>query len=124
MTVNELLNRLDRECMSVASNETILSWLNSIEQAVYREVILTHEGYSDVEHCHDLTKADGDTVLTVPDAFCELYIRYITMKCQLKTHDISRYNNEAALFAAAYRDFSDCYNRTHLPLKKVSHFNV
>jgi hypothetical protein len=59
-----------------------------------------------------MLRLDADRVLTVPDAYAELYPLYIIMKTDLANGDIERYNNSAKSFKSSYDAYACYVNRT------------
>ena len=124
MTIKDAITRFDTECKNNTPPHLKIEWLSYIDQLIHREIILTHEkpipsifkGYN--------TDVPEDTQLLADDPYSELYIRYLIMKNDLYLSDITRYNNDAVLFASAYRDFENAYNKTHRALKLTAFFNA
>ena len=55
--------------------------------------------------------------LLVPDPYAEeVYVRYLQSMIDLENAEISKYNQSAAMYNAAYQVFAAWYNRTHLPV--------
>lgn len=65
---------------------------------------------------------DGARELLIPPPWDEVYVYYLYAQMDQRLGEIERYNNDAALFNAAWNDAVTWYNRTHMPLNvKVHH---
>ncbi len=124
MTIKEAVTRFDTECKNNTPPILKLQWLSYIDSLIHREIILTHENPNPPVFSGYDCNTNEDTPLLVGEPYSELYIRYLIMKNDLYLSDISRYNNDAVLFASAYRDFENAYNKTHRALKLTAFFNA
>jgi len=124
MTIKEAVTRFDTECKNNTPPMLKLDWLSYIDSLIHREIILTHENPHPTAFAGYNADTPEDTVLLADEPYSELYIRYLIMKNDLYLSDISRYNNDAVLFASAYRDFENAYNKTHKALKLTAFFNA
>ena len=78
---------------------------------ILTEFLSFYKGFS------DLTVPDvysPDVKLLVPDAFSEIYIRYLCLQSDIVSSDMGAYKNSAALFNSSYLSFMSYFNRTHL----------
>ena len=124
MTLKNAIEKFDREYRNSVPADLKREWIAFLDASVYNEIFLTHEddpygGYTDYSE-----DTPEETVLLVPDPYSRLYLSYLAMKTDLYLGDVSRYNNDRAVFTSAYGDFEKYYNRTHLPLKLTDSFNV
>lgn len=124
MTIKEAVTRFDTECKNNTPPFLKLEWLSYIDSLIHKEIILTHENPVPAVFNGYNTDTPEDTALLADEPYSELYIRYLIMKNDLYLSDISRYNNDAVLFASAYRDFENAYNKTHKALKLTAFFNA
>lgn len=65
------------------------------------------------------TATPGDTVLVVPDPYSELYVHYLSAQIDYSNGEMSRYANSLSMFRAALDEFSNRFNRTHMPVQKA-----
>lgn len=111
MTVNELIEKVDRLRPNQIDAEDKLEWVSQLEELIWREIIRTHEGGEETA----FTAPDGDSQLTVPAAYEEMYWHWLEMKIAYANDEIDRYNNAAQAFGSAFSDFRNWYNREHMP---------
>ena len=124
MTLKEAVSKFDTECRNTIPAELKIDWLSLLDASIFKEIILTHENPNAVSYSPYTIDTDEDTVLLVPDPYSDIYLRFLVMRADLYHGDISRYNNHLILYSAAYSDFESYYNRTFLPLKKTTDFNI
>lgn len=115
-----LLLRFDQEYQNQLPRETKLDWLSDCEEKIYRDVLMNHE---DCPEWHR-GPIGMDTVLFVPDTFADLYITYMKAQMDLANMETSRYNVNAAAHNSQLIEFTNWYNREHLPLGKATHIRV
>ena len=110
MTVNEAIERATDVQLTEAERTVMTEWLSELEARISQEL------YGAVE-----TKAfDGaDAVLSVPDAYAEIYVIYLMMKRELKSGDADGYGFYRECFKKVYKAFSDHLNRTRSLPKKT-----
>lgn len=65
------------------------------------------------------TATPGDTVLIVPDPYSELYVHYLMAQIDYHNAEMARYTNSMSMFGASLSEFSNWYNRTHLPIQRA-----
>ncbi len=65
------------------------------------------------------TATPGDTVLVVPDPYSELYIHYLSAQIDYSNGEMARYANSMSMFHAALGEFSNRFNRTHMPVQRA-----
>ena len=95
-------------------------WLQSIEDIIYNEIILTHHSHSE----KPALITEGDRDLTAPDPYSELYIHYMNMQNDLFLRDHNSYANSSVAFAVSYASYADWYNRTHMPNACTEEINI
>lgn len=121
MTVLEAIGTTDELAPNVYTQTEKLSWLSELDGRIKIEVVDTHAGgtetpfspYSPQEHQREL-------LVSAP--YDKIYPLYLQMQIHYYDGETTRYNNAAALFAAAYGDFTAWYNRTHLPEQRGRRF--
>lgn len=112
------------------TDDIIVHWLNDIEEKIFTEIVLTHEGNEDIISAH--VDADGlfvlytadnvDSELIVPSTYASLYKHYIDSQIYYSNGETTKYNNALASFNAAYGSYFNWYNRTHTPYKASFNF--
>ena len=120
MTIRELLDLVDDLKPNDVGRERKIGWLSDIDRRVQNELIAKHEtaivgimpkmpfsGYT--------AETDEETVLLVPEPYCELYRWYLEMQIDLVNMELAKHNNSLMLFENAWREYAGEYHRTHLP---------
>lgn len=122
MTLIEAINRIDVLKPNTYSQEEKVSWLSSLDGAIKREIIDTHEGADGVafEGYNDLTSLS--TVLLVPEPYDDIYLRWLEAQIDYANGEYTRYNNVMKAYNGAYSAFSRYYNREHKPVGKKFKF--
>ena len=124
MTVAEAIALVDGLKPNKFSQEDKVKWLSDIDGLIVRELIDTHEdsplenefeGYTDAA-------ADGNKELIAPYPYDILYRWYLESQIDLGNMEIAKYNNSKTLFNNAYLTYTDYYNRTHMPKRRVPGF--
>ena len=119
MTIAELISVVDEIRPNQISKQTKTLWVNEIEHRVFDEVIARA-----IDFCPEFQfelfqyDSDDDAELAVPDQYGDLYRAYLYSKIDLTLGDIDRYNNDAALFQAAWNDYAAWYRRNHMPKER------
>lgn len=123
MTINKAIEIINQTHPSQYDYATQVGWLSDLDKRAY-EVLQNHE-----ETKSDLTfpgydeDTDGDAELKIGSPYDEVYPIYLDMKVSLSDRDYSFYNNAAALFETAWRNWTDYINRTYHPVRKTAIFN-
>lgn len=117
MTIREAIERCDLVKPNQFDDETKVQWLTGLDGKVWQEVIRTHEDAPEGGlPVYNSTK-DMETALLIPAPYAgEVYVRYLQSMIDLENAEIGKYNQSAAMYNAAYREFEAWYNRCHLPL--------
>jgi hypothetical protein len=123
---NNYAMKLDEAIMQVEdllrgnniSRETKVRWLSELDEAVYREVILTHEGADKVSYNRYTPDTDGDTELLIPFPHDAVYIEYLKMKINSELYEYTRYNANLNAFTSMMDAFRKAYNREHMPKRR------
>ena len=112
MTVDQVIDRVDRlKCNAYTLREK-REWLAQLEGLIRANILDTH---SPAVPGRDPEKLDGDWELTAPAPFQGLYIRWLEAQIDLYNGEPERYNGSIALFNAEYNAFESWYNRSHTP---------
>lgn len=119
MTIAECISIIDETRPNQISKQTKTLWLSEIEHRVFDEVLSRA-----IDFCpeflfkvYDYDLDDGQELM-VPDAYGDLYRAYVYSKIDLTLGEIDRYNNDAALFQAAWSDYAAWYRRNHMPKER------
>ncbi len=96
----------------VLSEKNAIRWLRTLDKTIKTEIHDTSEG---ADENIDFDSYDGETVLLVPEPYCELYISYLCAQIDRSVGELNRYNNEMSIFESTYQRYAAFYNRTHTP---------
>lgn len=126
MTVEKLLAQVDEVKPNTYDENLKLTWLSELEGRIFDEIILTHK--------HDLvddgegnlieptfagyTEENEDAELLAPDRYCDLYRNYLFAQIDYSNGESDRYTNSMIMFNSSFKDYSNWYNRNHLPIQK------
>lgn len=93
--------------------EMLIGWLNEIEGQVLDQVVNKAQGF-DVEFV-PFAEDDSERELTVPDRFQDVYVNYIRAKVDFTNQETERYNNDAAMFEASWKEYASWHIRNYVP---------
>ena len=110
MTAREAIENFRESYPSPLGEDTLTAWLEELEGKIFLEIVSTHEGGRGEFSFSD------DSELAAAEPYSALYAAYLRMKCDLEFSDTVRYQSSAPVFAAAWADFANAYNRAHRPL--------
>ncbi|MBR0040969.1 MAG: hypothetical protein IJP64_06290 [Oscillospiraceae bacterium] len=115
MTVNQIITSVDlKEPNNYTAAEKI-HWLSNLDGKIFEEVIKTHEGY-DPDTDAFTPYFDGTEELLIQVPYGEdLYIHYLIAMIAQGNGEITRYNQQIALYNACYSQWWNRFNATHLP---------
>lgn len=112
MTVAEIIAEVQRVKPNQYPKETLTRWLSQIEgQAV--EQVVNHAVDTDVEFDKYDYDTDVETELQIPDRYSDVYIHYLSAQIDQANREFASYNNDVALFEAAWREYAAWHIRTH-----------
>lgn len=111
MTARRVIEEFRESYPSSLGEDTLSDWLRELEGKIITEIVNTHEGAPCPRHIFT-----DDSALTAKEPYSSLYGAYLRMKCDLEFGDTQRYKTSGGVFAAAWADFANYYNRTHAPL--------
>lgn len=115
MTIGQAIDRIDEMYPNHFETATKIAWLSELDGKVHTEILKSHVG--DVADFSGYSlESDPDTVLLIPFPYDNVYHRYLEMMITQEYKEIERYNQAAALYNAAYLEFANFYNRSHMPL--------
>lgn len=121
MTAGELLARADALRPNAYETAEKLRWLERLDGQIARELIDTHAAESAASAAPGAAYT-AKSVLLAPEPYGEeVYLAYVFAQIDLNNAEIEKYDQSAALFAAAWRALADDINRRRLP-KGLKHF--
>lgn len=145
MTIQKALDRVDQLKPNRQARELKVGWLSELDMMIYKEIIKTHgatdgrrrrtlmELIVEVEPEEREAAAEEDaaaeeqtfsgytpdtdpeTVLLAPMPYDDVYMYYLFCQIDLQNQELEKYNNDNALFSAAYTALRNYWNRTHMP---------
>ncbi len=122
MTVYEAITQADilrpgNNC----TEEQKLDWLSILDKTI-NDIYGFYDGLTQKTD-FDLTYTVENSAVTdllAPDIYTELYVHYLCARIDLMNSDISRYNNESALYKGLLNDYYAFLNRTHATKEKIA----
>ena len=114
MTLAKLIALVKDTRPNPFSEETLTLWANEVEHKAYADVVCRALFDGTVFQELDYTERP-DQKLLIPDQFGDAYLAYLYSKIDFTTGEVERYANDAAMFDAAFEEYSGWYMRTHYP---------
>lgn len=104
MTIEEIIVRADELKPNAYDEETKRAWIEELEARIVRDIIDTHEANESDEEGGLAGGGDG-----------AVYLWWLIAQIDLNNGDMTRYNNDMALYNTYYADLAAMWNRTHTP---------
>ena len=121
MTIQEALIRVDAMRHNGYSQEEKIHWLSRLDGKIRQLILDAHEGES-----RDFTDYDGNTplqtVLLVGKPFDEIYLYWLEAQICYRDGEIADYNGAIAQYNRLYSTFADAYRKQHMPKSTGSRF--
>lgn len=134
MRADEIIARVDALEPNQYDVPTKLAWLSDLDGKLFAEVILTHEdipagllrraitdGATGQPVLPPYTAGSEETIAGPPYGM-DLYSYYLMAMIALQNAEASKYNARMISYNAAYQDWANWYNRTHMPLRAGKRF--
>ena len=121
MTVLEAINLVDTLKPNHYSTERKVEWLNLLDGAIFRDVLMTHvrpQGSPDVFAPYDPNGDLSDTLI-VPHPYCDVYRFWMESQIDLSNAEIAKYNVSSAMYNQMRQDYIAWYNRNNMPIRRV-----
>ncbi len=119
MTLRDIVEMVTDSGNGQYDADQITAWISEIEGQAVDEVINHAEG--DEVEFRDLDYGlDPDRELLIPDRFRDVYLYYARAKVDFLNQETERYNNDVAMFDAAYTGYAAWFRRTHRQKCQVS----
>ncbi|MBQ0124931.1 MAG: hypothetical protein KBS59_01235 [Clostridiales bacterium] len=124
MTIQQAIEIVDKAEVNTYPTTAKIAWLSKLDEKIWREVFLTHEGHECETFTGYTPETNQDTVLLVPTPDDEdIYINWLEAFIHKNNGEMGKYNQSVALFNYAYDEFKNFYNRTHMPIGKARKFD-
>ena len=136
MKLQQAIDRVDELRPNMQSREIKVAALSELDGLIWRELIQKHwmktdeyDGYEkDAAGRPLMPEYDSDTdpgkTLLVPVPYDNVYVYWLMAKIDEQTMEQEKYNNDKAMFTAAYESFSDYWTRTHMPKTRVRELRI
>ena len=123
MTIDQALHTVNSLKPHNIERARLIDWLDRLDRRIFKDVISTHDPDATTPAAFDGydQNTDPDTVLLIPPPYDEAYRFYLEMEIDLTNREYESYNNNAALYAAAYGKYARAYHREHRPLRQGDH---
>lgn len=108
MKLQSIISKIDDVKPNTYSDETKLSWLNTVEGFVATQI---HGVVEFVPH----EAVNSDVELLVPLPYSVLYEYYLKAMIDYENKDFESYSTNTVLYNAAFSDYSKYYIRTTAP---------
>lgn len=106
MTMNEVIEYVDRVKPNVYADEDKYRWMNTLDGNVAREVM------QEEKESYDLPK-DADTPLLVPHPYDDIYPLYVSAMIDYHNREYDEYNNTVLLFKERLDQYKAWYIRNN-----------
>lgn len=133
MKITEIISKVDSLRPNQVNDDVKREWLSDVEIILINEVVLTHElpewvAVSDtyIKFCEtNGQKAIFDTCtdqeLLIPAPYGrDIYYWWLVSQIDLVEGDSERYANDSQMYNNACLTYKDWYNRTYMPIQKVT----
>ena len=107
MTKVEVLESVDKTRPNMASYDTKLVWLNTIEKQIFDHMTQFKEAQVSL----------SEDELLLGTEYKDMYVYYVVSMIDLANQDIAMYNNSCSFFNEAFLDWKKKWRREHLPLE-------
>ena len=121
MTVSEILALVDLKEPNAYTAEEKIRWLSDLDGKIFREAILTHEHGE--ASCAPLTSG-ADELLIGPPYGEDVYVHYLIARIAAGNAETARYNQQIALYNAAYAQYWNALNASRAPLHAAERFRL
>lgn len=123
MTIDQALHTVNSLKPHNIERARLVDWLDRLDRRAFVDVISIHEPEESTPAAFDGydQNTDPDTVLLIPPPYDEVYRFYLEMEIDLTNREYESYNNNAALYAAAFGKWARAYHREHRPRMRGKH---
>lgn len=129
MKLQQAIDRVDEMRPNMMSRELKIAALSELDGLIWKEIIIKHYPKPGEEiRLAPMPEYDSDTdpgtILLVRKPYDNLYLYWLCAKVDEQTLEQEKYNNDQAMFAAAYESFSDYWTRTHMPITHTRELRI
>lgn len=120
MKIGKAIRQLDAIKPNAVERSVKVRWLEEVDWAIYRELVLTHEhGKGLVFAGYDPEGESGtdDKTLLAVKPWDKMYVQYMACQIDLQNQEYDLYANDVALYNQTYSEYSRYYNRQIMPVE-------
>ena len=118
MTAMDLIERVDLLEPNDYGPEQKLQWLSALDGKAFLEIVEPRLGGGIMP-----AYVNGTEELLIEEPFAlDVYYNYMQAMIAAENSETQRYNKRMVMFNAAYKEWTDWYNRTHQPIPAGTHF--
>lgn len=117
MTMNKVIEYVDRVKPNVYTDEDKYRWINTLEGMVCRQVMQREEPEYNLPD-------DADEPLLVEHPFDDLYGLYVMSMIDFHNNEFDHYNNTTHMFQTRYEQYKVWYIQRHVPVSAQKFRNV
>lgn len=114
MTLAELIAEVDVYRPNHYDYDMKTGWVNEVEEKAVKTVI-NRALFNKIEFTPYSYDLNAETELLIPDSHKDVYETYIFAKMDYVNAEIDRYNADAAMHDAAWREYAAEHRREHYP---------
>lgn len=100
------------------SEEKIKNFIENCDKSLFKNTVLTHEGYENHKPFEERYPLDADDELIAGDEHSYLYVYYAMAQIDFFNAETERYTNSMIMYNNSLNEFKKEYTRLHLPLQK------
>lgn len=117
MTGTQIIELVDlKEPNSYTADEKV-SWLSNLDGKIFEDVLKKYTEFDLEDAFTPYTDGSEDLLIGAPYGE-DIYIHYLIAMIAQGNAETSRYNQQIALYNAAYSQWWNHYNSTHMPLSR------
>ena len=120
MKAMDIIERVDLMEPNDYSPEQKLHWLSNLDGKIYREVIKTHED-AFIAWAGEYQTGEEELIIGAPYGE-DIYYYYLQAMIAAENGETQRYNKRMTMFNSCYQQWTNWYNRVHMPRRVGSHF--
>lgn len=114
MTLAQLIAEVDEYRPNHYDADMKTGWVNEIEEKAVKTVI-NRAAFKAVEFVPYTYDLNAETELLIPNTHKDVYETYLFAKMDYINAEFDRYNADAAMHDAAWKDYAAEYRREHYP---------
>lgn len=115
MKIIDAINKIDALKPNTYNDAEKVAWLSTLDGMIKKEIIDTHEGGESVSFDGYTADTPIETELLVKSPYDEVYVYWLESKIDYYNREYVNYNNSITRFNEAFSQFSNQYNKNHMP---------